>query len=194
METQLENKGYIVVDNVLSENALNILKPYAVLLPSDKSSYDVWPAESTNNNTAPECFTCDILGKDRIEIINELYNNSQLPCYKKSWLKNCDIAIQKIPKGGFIPKHTDYCILSLTVFLSTVKGGEFIWWDNNTVHTVVPEYNKGVISCYDTYKRGASHKVTEVTDGVRFTMQLFVFDKNSKTDEIKSAIIDLEEK
>jgi hypothetical protein len=194
MVTQLESKKYTVVDNVLSEKALKILESYAKLLPNDKSSYDVWPSEATHSNTAPECFTCDVLGKDRLEIITELYNNEQLPCYKKTWLKDCDIAVQKLPKGGFIPKHTDHCILSLTVFLSECEGGEFFWWDtSNNKHVVTPSFNKGIIAFYDTYVRGASHEVNEVKEGIRYTMQLFVFDKKNRTQEKKSVVWDLEE-
>ena len=194
METQLENKKYIIVENVLSNRALNILKPYAQLLPTDKSSYNIWPAKSTNNNTIAECFTCDVLGKDRLEIINELYSNDKLPCYNKNWLRNCDIAIQKIPPGGSIPKHRDHCIFSLTVFLSTVTGGEFKWWDGETAYKIAPEINKGVICCYDEYTIGAAHEVCEVIKDVRFTLQLFVFDKKSKASEENSVVWYMEEK
>jgi hypothetical protein len=192
METQLENKIYTVVDNIFSDKVLTMLEPYAKLLPSDKSSYSVWPAESTNNNTTPECFTCDVLGNDRLAVINELYNNADLPCYKKSWLKSCDIVVQKMPVGGLIPKHSDYCIFSLTVFLSEVEGGEFVWWDsNNNLHTVDTKYNTGVIACYNNYLRGASHRVQPVLAGLRLTLQLFVFDKFNKSDNtLKSVIIE----
>lgn len=194
MEMQLESKIYTVVESILSDKVLKILEPYAKLLPNDKSSYDVWAAESTNNNTAPECFTCDVLGKDRLEIVEELYNNDRLPCYQKKWLRNCDIAVQKLPVGGFIPKHTDHCVFSLTVFLSNVSGGEFVWWDNEVVHIVTPSVNTGVIACYNTYIRGASHEVKEVKEGVRYTMQLFVFDKKDRTTDNKSVVWDLEDK
>jgi hypothetical protein len=189
MEMQLENKVYTVVDNIFSDKVLAILKPYAKLLPSDKSSYDVWAAESTNNNTAPECFTCDVLGKDRLAVIDELYNNSDLPCYQKKWLKDCDIAIQKLPVGGFIPKHTDHCIFSLTVFLSEVKGGEFYWWgQTNEKHIVQSSYNKGIFSYQDTFTRGFPHEVETVEQGVRFTLQLFVFDKKKQSNETQGVV------
>ena len=190
MEMQLENKKYIVVENVFSDKVLKILEPYAALLPTDKSSYNVWPSESTNNNTAPECFTCDVIGKDRLTIIDELYNNSNLPCFKKSWIKQCDIAVQKIPQGGYIPKHTDYCIFSLTVFLSSFAGGEFKWWDeNNTEHVIQPSVNKSIIACYNDFTRGALHEVMPVIDGLRFTLQLFVFDKRKNSTSKQGAII-----
>jgi len=193
MEMPLENKKFIVVDNIFSERVLNILKPYAQLLPSDKSSYDVWPAESTNNNTAPECFTCDVLGKDRIEIIDELYNNNNLPCYHKKWLKDCDIAIQKIPLGGYIPKHTDHCIFSLTVFLSEVKGGEFYWWNfNGSKYCIDSKYNKAIISICDNFERGLSHEVSKVEEGIRYTFQLFVFDKKQQTKDEKGVIWEID--
>ena len=193
MVMQLANKQYKVFENLFSSNTLNIIESYAKLLPGDKSSYNVWPSEATNNNTAPECFTCDILGKDRLEIINELYNNSTLPCYKKSWLKDCDIAVQKLPIGGYIPKHTDHCIFSLTVFLSAPPGGEFVWWDeSNNEHVVTPKVNNAVIACYENFIRGASHEVRKVKDDVRFTLQLFVFDKKERTAD-KSVVWDIEE-
>ena len=189
METQLENKGYIVVDNIFSDKVLTILEPYAKLLPSDKSSYNVWPAESTNNNTAPECFTCDVQGKDRLAVIDELYNNIKLPCYQKKWLKDCDIAVQKIPVGGFIPKHSDHCIFSLTVFLSEVKGGEFYWWDEaDEKHTIQSSYNTGIISYQDTFTGGFLHEVATVEQGVRFTLQLFVFDKKKQSKETQGVV------
>lgn len=189
MEMQLENKGYTVVKNILSNKALTILEPYAKILPTDKSSYDVWPDESTNNKTAPECFTCDVLGVDRIKIIEELYSNEQLPCYHKKWLRDCDIAVQKIPEGGFIPKHTDHCIFSLTVFLSEVKGGEFLWWDDSNIKNIVnTKYNTGVISVSNAFERGLSHEVSKVEEGIRFTLQLFVFDKRNKSNDEKGVI------
>lgn len=179
MVMQLENKQYTVVENILSDRVLKLLEPYAKLLPSDKSSYAVWPAEATRNNTMPECFTCDILGKDRAEILHELFENPKLPCYKKGWIKHADLAVQKIPTGGFIDKHSDNCIFSLTVFLSEVVGGQFRWWDeSNIMHTVYPTINTGVLACYNDYIRGAPHEVTPVESNVRFTLQLFVFSKN----------------
>jgi hypothetical protein len=189
METQLENKGYIVVDNIFSDKVLTILEPYAKLLPSDKSSYNVWPNEVTFNKTAVECFTCDVLGKDRLAVIDELYNNIKLPCYQKKWLKDCDIAVQKIPVGGFIPKHSDHCIFSLTVFLSEVKGGEFYWWDEaDEKHTIQSSYNTGIISYQDTFTGGFMHEVATVEQGVRFTLQLFGNDKKKQSKETQGVV------
>ena len=189
MEMLLENNVYNVVDNIFSDKVLTILKPYAKLLPSDKSSYNVWPAETTNNNTAPECFTCDVLGKDRLAVIDELYNNIKLPCYQKKWLKDCDIAVQKIPVGGFIPKHSDHCIFSLTVFLSEVKGGEFYWWDEaDEKHTIQSSYNTGIISYQDTFTGGFMHEVATVEQGVRFTLQLFGNDKKKQSKETQGVV------
>ena len=185
MVMQLESKKFLVVDNIFSDKVLKILEPYAKLLPTDKSSYSAWPDKSTNNKTAPECFTCDITGKDRLLVIEELYNNPILPCYQKKWLKSSDIAIQKIPITGFIPKHSDYCLFSLTVFLSDCEGGEFCWWDeNNTSYLIEPYINRGIINSYcENFSRGASHKVLPVQSGTRFTLQLFVFDKVLNTQQ-----------
>jgi hypothetical protein len=189
METQLENNGYNVVDNIFSDKVLTILEPYAKLLPSDKSSYNVWPNEVTFNKTAVECFTCDVLGKDRLAVIDELYNNIKLPCYQKKWLKDCDIAVQKIPVGGFIPKHSDHCIFSLTVFLSEVKGGEFYWWDEaDEKHTIQSSYNTGIISYQDTFTGGFMHEVATVEQGVRFTLQLFGNDKKKQSKETQGVV------
>lgn len=193
MEMLLENNDYTVVENIFSSKVLKILEPYAKLLPTDKSSYDVWSDESTNNKTAPECFTCDVLSNDRLAVVDELYNNESLPCYQQKWLKDCDIAIQKLPVGGFIPKHTDYCILSLTVFLSEVAGGEFFWWDSDNVkHVVSTKYNTGIISCKENFQRGLPHEVNTVTSGIRFTLQLFVFDKKHKTTDVKGVVWEIE--
>jgi hypothetical protein len=189
MEMPLESKLFFTVDNIFSTKVLNLLEPYAKLLPTDKSSYDVWPGQATNNKTAPECFTCDVLGKDRLVIIDELFNNINLPCYQKKWLKDCDIAVQKIPEGGFIPKHSDFCMFSLTVFLTECVGGEFCWWDeNNNKILVAPMHNRGVFATYNSFYRGANHKVLEVKENLRITLQLFVFNKKSK--EKISAIIE----
>lgn len=191
MAMQLENNGFTVIEDVLSKEVLDILEPYAKLLPTDKSSYDVWPDASTNNKTAPECFTSDVLGKDRIQIINELYNNQKLPCFGKSWIKDSDIAIQKIPTGGFIPKHNDYCKFSLTVFLAVVEGGEFVWWDENNIkHIVETKYNRGVAANGESFRRGFDHKVMPVTNGCRFTLQLFVFDKKTRSEKQGAIILE----
>jgi len=179
------------VPNIFSDSTLKLLKPFLEILPTDKSSYDIWPLESTSNKTAPECFTHTLTDNIRLTVISELFNNTELPCYKKKWLKDADIAIQKIPAGGFIPKHTDYCMFSLTVFLSSVEGGEFIWWDEQTAHIVVPDINKGIVACYETFSRGPSHRVEPVISGLRSTLQLFVFDKfNKSNNESRSVIIE----
>lgn len=178
MATRLENKRFNVIDNVFSDKVLTILKSYTKPLPVDKSSYDVWPAEVTNNKTAVECFTCDIVGNDKAQILYELYENATLPCYKKTWLKHCDIAIQKMPVGSSIYKHTDNCIFSLTVFLSAFDGGKFIWWEGDTAHIVEPALNKGIYAYYDNYTIGADHQVTNVESNTRYTLQLFLYSKN----------------
>lgn len=188
MAMQLENKKYTVVNNIFSNKVLRILEPYAKLLSTDKSSYNVWPERSTRNKTLPECFTCDVLGKDRAEILHELFENPNLPCYKKNWLRNADIAVQKMPKGSLIDRHTDNCIFSLTVFLSLVRGGHFVWWDEDgLMHTVEPAINTAVFACYSDYIQGAPHEVKTVESGIRFTLQLFVFPKH-KTTERKDVI------
>lgn len=176
--TRLENKRFNVIDDVFSDKVLTILKSYTKPLPVDKSSYDVWPAESTNNKTAVECFTCDIVGNDKAQILYELYENATLPCYKKTWLKHCDIAIHKMPVGSSIYKHADNCIFSLTVFLSTFDGGKFIWWEGDIAHIVEPALNKGIYAYYDNYTIGADHQVTDVESNTRYTLQLFLYPKN----------------
>jgi hypothetical protein len=198
METQLENNKYTVFENLLSTKALSILEKYAQLLPNDKNTTDTWTDMHRLYPDLPNAYTCDVLGKDRLEILNELYNNETLPCYKKTWLRDADIAIHKMPHNTVVPKHTDYCMFSITLFLSKDKsftGGEFIWWDDNDdVHVVEPAYNKAIIACYDTFKRGASHEVPPIKDGIRYTMQLFVFEKRSETDEDRYAHWEVEKK
>jgi hypothetical protein len=175
--------------NIFSPSTLELLAPWSGILSTDKSSYDIWPAESTNNRTAPKCFTHTITDNLRLTVISELFNNPKLPCYKKMWLKNADIAIQKIPTGAFIPKHSDYCMFSLTVFLSTVAGGEFTWWDDKNTYVIEPEINKGIFAFYETFTRGSSHRVEPVINGLRSTLQLFVFDKFNKTNSTTKSVI-----
>ena len=178
----MQTKKFTVVDGIFSDRVLTLLEPYAKLLPTDKSSYNVWPDRSTRNKTLPECFTCDVLGKDRTEILHELFENPALPCYKQNWLKDADIAVQKMPEGALIDQHADRCLFSLTVFLSSVNGGYFVWWDDDGfMHTVEPVVNKAVFASYDDYVQGAPHKVNPVESGTRFTLQLFVFAKHNNT-------------
>jgi hypothetical protein len=59
-------------------------------------------------------------------------------------------------------------------------------------HNVSSQYNRGIVVGNKVFKRGLSHEVTSVEEGVRFTLQLFVFDKREKTDDNKSAIWEIE--
>jgi hypothetical protein len=173
-------KKFTVYDSIFSDKVLKLLEPYTKLLPTDKSSYDVWDPQATMNKTLTESFTCDVLGKDRMEIINELFENPELPCYKKTWLKKCDIAIHKVPPTSLLKKHKDVCRFSLTVFLSSVEGGQFIWWDEeDNEYSVDPYPNKGIIACYDNFTQGAAHAVRPVISGIRYSLQLFVYPKDS---------------
>lgn len=177
------DKKFTTVDNVFSERTLKMLSKYCDILPTDLSSYDVWPTEITNYNQLPECFTNTLYGADKMVVLDELFN-SKLPCAGKKWLKDSDIAIQKIVPGGNIAKHYDYCQFSLTVFLSEPAGGEFVWWDKNgkATYTVAPGFNKGVYAFYETgSQEGAAHKVKTVHNNTRYTLQLFVFDKHNVT-------------
>lgn len=175
-------KEFVQVDNVFSQHILTMLTEHCHINSSDNSSYDIWPAETTNNNTAKECFSETLLGRRRMLVIQDLYENPILPCYQKPWLKTADIAIQKLPPGGYITRHMDTCFFSLTVFLnSVVSGGEFKWWDaDNNTHIVSPRRNTGITAYYDfKLTQGAYHEVTPIDcDQTRYTLQLFVFDKS----------------
>lgn len=174
-------KEYHVVEDVFSNSTLSLLKKYCAILPTDSSSYDVWPNQITNYNQLPECFTNTLQGKDKMVVLQELFDHNLLPCAGKKWLKDADIAIQKIVPGGSIRKHRDYCRFSLTVFLSDPDGGEFTWWDHEGInHVVPPKYNAGIYANYDEFCFGAYHEVRQViADKTRFTLQLFVFDQNN---------------
>lgn len=175
------------IDNVFSNGTLQILHKYCSVLPSDNSSYDVWPDVITDNKTLPECFSTTLYNKDRIVVLADLFEHSALPCANKSWLKSADIAIQKIVPGGGIREHQDHCKFSLTVFLNDPSGGEFHWWNElDDVHVVKPKYNTGVYAFYEKCEYGAYHNVTPVTGNInRYTLQLFIFDKEN---EVKGAI------
>ncbi len=193
METQLESNKYIIFENVFSERILKILSSYTQLLPTDKRTEQYWTDMHKLYPDTPNAFTCDVLGKDRMEIISELFENTRLPCYHKRWLRDADIAIHKMPDGTFVPKHKDHCIFSMTLFISPTidyTGGNFLWWDdNNNMLTVEPKYNTGIVAYYDNFKHGANHQVTTIHGGIRYTMQLFVFDKRNKsTDKDKYAL------
>ena len=176
-------KEFHIVNNVFSDSVLDILNTHCEIKSTDKSSYDIWPDQTTNNKTIAECFSHMLDGRDRIMVVQDLYSNPALPCYKKRWIKDANIAIQKIPKGGYITKHRDNCLFGLTVFLNEIDlGGDFIWWDEqDNLHTVRPECNTGVMAYYDhELVRGAAHQVTPVeSDQIRYTVQLFVFMPNA---------------
>lgn len=174
-------KEFHTINNVFSDSSLAVLKKYCSILPSDSSSYDVWPSQITNYNQLPECFTSSLQGKDKMFILNELFNHSELPCAGEKWLKDADIAIQKIVPGGSIAEHRDHCRFSLTIFLSEVDGGEFVWKnESGTVrYTVSPQYNRGIYAHYPAIEVGAFHEVLPVLANTRYTLQLFVFDQEN---------------
>ena len=169
------------INDVFSDSTLAVLKNYCSILPSDSSSYDVWPNQITNYNQLPECFTSTVQGKDKMIILNELYNHSVLPCAGEKWIKDADIAIQKIVPGGSIAEHRDHCRFSLTVFLSEVIGGEFVWKNGTETvrYTVSPQYNRGIYAYYPNIEVGAKHEVLPVIADTRYTLQLFVFDQEN---------------
>ena len=180
----MENKvSFNLTDSVLSASSLKLLDKHCCISESDISSYDIWPTDVTNDGNATECFTHNIQGQERSMILNDIYNNQDLPCYKKNWIRDADLAIQKIPQAGYITRHVDSCYFSLTVFLNDVEqGGYFVWWDDNQdKHYIKPVRNQGIYAHYDKHSQGADHEVSVVNSPeVRYTLQLFVFDK---TDE-----------
>lgn len=180
----MQTNKYTVVENVLSERSLKLLEPYLQLLPDDKNTKDTWAEMYEVHAGAADAYTQQVLGTDRLTIIEELFNNPKLPCYKKRWLLNAEVDVHKLPDTAFVPKHKDYCMFSLTLFLCKDKdfvGGNFVWWDDdNNVIIVEPEYNKGIIACYDDFRDGADHEVSPVSGGVRYSMQLFVFNGKIK--------------
>ena len=177
----LENKlSFDLLTDVLSVPTLIELGKHASVSDTDISSYDIWPTEVTEDDQAPECFTHNLTGKIRSMVLHDIFMNDQLPCYKQSWVKNADVAIQKIPHQGFITRHIDTCEFSLTVFLNTVHhGGHFVWADEqNNEHYIKPVFNSGVYAYYETAIQGAQHEVLPVrSKQCRSTLQLFVFDK-----------------
>lgn len=172
-------KQYHVVNNVLSEQTLKLLEKYHHIADTDVSSHDLWSDELTDGGKDVANYSVQLSGKDKVTIIADIAENTDLPCAGKKWIRDADIAIQKLPPGGIVRSHFDHCKFSLTVFLQQCDGGEFCWTDENNVeHTVKPTVNTGIYAYYDEYQYGACHRVKPVTgDKVRVTMQLFVFDK-----------------
>jgi hypothetical protein len=178
---------FVEVQKVFTDYTMKVLSDYCDLYHADnKSSYRAWPEEATLEKNAPECFSQDVLGKDRMLILNELYYHRELPCAGNKWLMSADIAVQKLPHGGFIPMHQDNCRFSLTVFLSEVDGGEFVWMDGAHQYTVSPSINKGIYAMYDDFCIGPPHEVKTVqNESGRITLQLFVFDKSNSPSRVK---------
>lgn len=177
------NDQFLVVENVFDESTLKILYKYCDILSTDSSSHDVWPDQITRNKSLPECYTNPLNGRDKMIVLNYLYNHNRLPCSGKKWIKDADIAIQKIVPGGSIAQHRDHTKFSLTVFLSKSEGGDFIWLDSDgiTEHKISPEFNRGIYAFGDdSCFTGAFHEVSTVTgDTNRYTLQLFVFDSDT---------------
>lgn len=165
---------------MLSDASLRLLDKHCYISEDDISSYEIWPTDVTQDGEATECYTHNIDAGERGMILTDIFNNSDLPCYKQNWLRNADLAIHKIPQTGCITRHADSCYFSLTVFLNDVQqGGQFVWWDHNQdQHYIKPVRNQGVFAHYDQHGEGADHKVVPVySPEVRYTLQLFVFDK-----------------
>lgn len=164
------------IDNVLSDTTLAELEKYCQIRPNDKSSYDVWPPESTRNCTLPKCFTNDLGIQDRMMVLYDLYKHKEL---KDAKLRTASFAVQKIPPGACIPTHTDQCVMSLTVFLNRdpLLGGEFIF--NDSIE-ITPKFNRGVYASFTKQEAGAPHQVNTVRGNVtRYTLQMFVWDKDA---------------
>lgn len=167
---------FTFTENVFSKGLLELIQSkYCTIKTTDNSSYNVWPAESTNNNTLPEAFSETVTDGVRMALILAIASNNQLPFSKDEGLKFAQFAVQKMPAGCSIPAHADTCKASLTVFLSEVKGGEFIWLDNGTEVSIAPKVNCGVYAYFDNVVEGAIHKTNPV-EGIdtRYTLQMFL--------------------
>lgn len=86
------------------------------------------------------------------------------------------IHFHKFNTGDFFHKHNDlrdHRIYSVGVILNKdFDGGDFKLYQTTT--TIV---EKEIGNCY-IFDVGISHEITEVTDGVRFSLILFLSDKN----------------
>jgi hypothetical protein len=179
------------IENVFDETILNrFYNKYFQILDSDLNSHDIWADSATKNKTLPECFTSNLTTQERYELIEYLYSTPTSPFHQDNRIRNCDVAIQKLLPNCSIPKHTDTCIGSMTVFMNkeydTSNGGQFVWYDpevEKVSYSVIPKWNCAVWS----YNSGIEHEVTTVNQHNRITMQFFIWDnkKDAKV-QVKS--------
>lgn len=167
---------FTYVENILSDSVIaHLCERYAKLNATDNSSYDVWPLEMTASKTLKECFSETLQPSDKVLVATDLYSNSKLPFFENSKIKFAQMAVQKIPPGGYIPNHPDTCTASLTIFLNEVEGGEFVWYNGGQGTSITPKFNSGVYAFFEDRVIGLEHCVNVVKgDKNRYTLQMFI--------------------
>jgi hypothetical protein len=114
---------------------------------------------------------------DLIEITVALRDNPNLPFGKLNPMRSRFNCVNKILPGGSLPPHTDTVGHSITIFLNDIKentGGEFFWHDDNDViHTIQPRFNCAAYERYDGVVENHVHGVNPLSEGERYTIQLF---------------------
>lgn len=128
--------------------------------------------------------TINLNADHQLRIVEELYNNENLPFYKnKKMMRSLGLPMRInnfLPGGGF-PPHSDNAWGSMTLFLNKEWepewGGNFVWYKDEDAEqengiAITPKYNCGILDCYPEPTVGCLHRVEPVTQD-RITIQAF---------------------
>tara|TARA_B110000444_G_scaffold258548_1_gene299757 strand:+ start:2704 stop:3357 length:654 start_codon:yes stop_codon:yes gene_type:complete len=182
------DKKFTYFENILSTQLADELHDYYYkkVIELSRPVYGDQLVEHFLNGKARQVLpsTVNLTQDQQLRILEELYNNEQLPFYKdKRILRGLGLPMRInnfLPGGGF-PPHTDNAWGSMTLFLNKEWkeewGGNFVWYtdedtnqENGIAHT--PKYNCGILDCYPEPTVGCLHRVEEVTTE-RLSVQAF---------------------
>ncbi len=174
-------KDFVIVDNFFSEDILSELKQYCLVKPFDATNVGRWKELTPDVNLVSQE---ELSVNSRLLLCDYLYNTPTTPFYKNKLITNCKVGVYKILKGCNLYEHRDYCVISLTVYLSedwdSKDGGNFYYINSEGKKIIVKNcFNRAIIFINDENIKENSynytHGFTEITgDAVRYTLQLFV--------------------
>jgi Rps23 Pro-64 3,4-dihydroxylase Tpa1-like proline 4-hydroxylase len=126
--------------------------------------------------------THNIKNENTITIINKAFKKIDIPILKLGVNFSC--SFYKWESGCYIPWHSDSKYSAgMTIYLNDdwdyKNGGLFLYKENDTIKTIIPKKNKGVLQV-----GGIPHSTTIVSNHSkpRKTIQIF-FDKFNETDK-----------
>lgn len=183
------DKKFTYYENILSLELINELHDfyYGNILDMSRNVYGngLVDAFLVGEWRAVLPSTINLSKEFQLRIIEELYNNENLPFYKnKKMIRTVGelpMRINNFLPGGKFPPHTDNAWGSMTLFLNKEWkpewGGNFVWYEDEDTnqengHSIAPNYNCGILDCYPEATQGALHRVEEVTHE-RITIQAF---------------------